>query len=362
MPKINYLEKSFVNPMAKNGLIHLLRCAFPSIALNSVEELNVKDAAPTIVAEEYLCKEFEKIPDSGNIILLVTECFLNNLYTGRITRNLNNKGFIALSSHVISYYLNLFLKFQVIGKFTKWDLIFLPVLPFILLVYLYDRFSGAATELRSLIEHEYMFANLQCRFDKILPSVSGLLFSHPAIETSFRNLYPDFNKLMISPLPVFDENFIFNVTGYDSKTIKWFGHKNKWREDRIKLLHNSVVTNPALVHDVSFQYNRTSSDSNEIFHLVMRQSACWPLSSPTKIYDILMCGKIPVLEYDFADHPICNLTISLEDLFIFYDARSDCSRCLSSFENILSLNISKYNTFARDYNKNNSDKLDVISN
>jgi hypothetical protein len=318
---IRYLEESFVNQTARASLINLIRSALPRVKLKAMKSSDYTNNDAIIIAEEYLVDSIHVIEKYDNIFLLVTECFVQNNYTGRITRNLSSINIVGLLAHITAFYLHLVINFRIIGKLSKWDILLLPAIPPFFLIYLYARLRSKRTNIRSLVEHEFMLAGLQYNFNKILITASGLIFSHPSISESFKKFYPELEKFVITPYPVFEESFQFDITGNQLSLLNWYGYQNQWRESRAKEVSNQIRV--SLGPDgakIRVEYNFTSKESPEMFHLIMRQSENWPLSSSTKIRDILIAGKIPVLEYDFCDHPVCSLALTLSDLISFYSS------------------------------------------
>lgn len=355
---IKYLEKSFINPVARSGLVNLIRFAFPNIKLIGINSVNDVDSAGVIIAEEYIADSHSKLAGYRNIFLLITECFVENAYTGRITRNLRGGDIVGLLAHILAYYLHLVMHLRVIGRFTKWDIILLPLLVPYSAMYLYARFRGVRTNLRSLVEHEYMLAGLQFNFNKVLPTVSGLIFSHPSIFKSFVKYYPTAETFKVIPYPVFDDDFQFNITGRQFLQINWYGYRNNWRERRAKEVVDQIKASLGkMTADINIEYNFTSVDSPEIFHLVMRQSETWPLSSSTKIRDILVAGKIPIIEHLFYDHPVCGLALHLNDVVDLYRSMEDGVETIQDLENDFRERIKSYNAWATAENLKNEDEL-----
>jgi hypothetical protein len=208
------------------------------------------------------------------------------------------------------------------------------------------------------VEHEFMLANLQYNFNKILIVASGLIFSHPSIRESFNKFYPELEKFAITPYPVFEERFQFNITGNQLSLLNWYGYQNQWRESRAKEVSDQIRM--SLGPDgaiIRVEYNFTSKESPEMFHLIMRQSDNWPLSSSTKIRDILIAGKIPVLEYDFCDHPVCDLALRLSDLISFYRSMDAEQIAIEKLVENFKERILLYNSWAKSENERLQAKL-----
>ncbi len=352
------MEESFVNQTARPSLINLIRFALPSIKLEALKSSDYSDNEVIIVAEEYLVGHYQKVEKYRNILLLITEYFVRNRYTGRITRNLSSVNLTGLLAHILAFYLHLVVNFKKIGKVSRWDVLLLPLIPPFFLIYLYDRLRRKRTNIRSLVEHEFMLAGLQYNFNKILVNVSGLIFTHPAIHKSFIKLYPELNKFSIILYPVFDETVQFKITGNQQFLLNWYGYQNKWRESRVKEVTDQIRL--SLGPDgakIRVEYNFTSIDSPEMFHLVIRQSGNWPLSSPTKIHDILIAGKIPVFEYDFCDHPLCSLVFRLSDLISFYRSIGPEQIAIEKLVQNFKERILLYNLWAKSENERLEAKL-----
>lgn len=351
---MRYLEESFVNQTARQSLISIIRLALPSFTIKAVKTTDYVNDEVIIIAEEYLVDSYQELKKFRNIFLLVTECFVLNRYTGRVTRNLNSVNIVDLLAHILAFYIHLIKNFNLIGKISKWDAFLLPLIPPFFLIYLYSRILRKRTNIRSNVEHEYMLAGLQFSFDKSLPNISGIVFSHPSIHLSFNKFYSNIDIFKITAYPVFDREFQFEITGSQPLLLNWFGYRNSWREIRAREVEDQIKNFLSESgQEISVKYNFTSKETRDVFHLVMRQSANWPLSSATKIIDILNVGKIPVLEYNFCDHPVCDLALRLDDLINLYSSKEPMQVAIKNLEVEIRKKIKIYNSWAMAENMKN---------
>ena len=357
--KIGYVKETFTDALSTISLLNVLKNSFNKIEFFEIDDIDNSNC-PVLISEEELWNYSINNKSRKKIIVLVLECFIINRFTKRIGRNLINKTFIDLLIHIFVYYINLFRNINLINAYSIYDLLLLPFMPIIFIYYGINNYIlKNDSDVVSKIKHEFHFSRTQYHFDKFIKNKEytdniTLLFSHEIIKDAFDLIYNN-NKIdKIILYPKFQQDFIFEISGKELMLISWYGNNNYWRRERIKEIFSSLKV---IYQNIEIIRSKTTNTSDEIFHMVMRQSDLWAISSPFKIFDIINCGKVAICEYNHHDTPMCNVSISIKEFVNLGLNVYDHSELINKLEKIINKKISNYNNHIYNLIELNQNKL-----